>query len=123
MLTVTMRTFFLSIILMFCILPIHSQVQRHFYHLDNTNGLINNEVNCVYRDKIGYAWIATSNGVDRYDGSRFKHYFSNYSDSVWLSNISEIKEDALGNLWLKRNYIDRKSTRLNSSHQIISYAV
>ncbi len=101
-----MRTFFLSIILMFCILPIHSQVQRHFYHLDNTNGLINNEVNCVYRDKIGYAWIATSNGVDRYDGSRFKHYFSNYSDSVWLSNISEIKEDALGNLWLKRNYIN-----------------
>src|SRR5258708_31333292 len=41
--------------------------------------------------------------------------------TLWSSGVPGIGQDALETLDVTR--VDRKSTRLNSSHQIISYAV
>src|SRR5438034_6359732 len=40
-----------------------------------------------------------------------------------LRSGQEAAEGALGREWSRRHRIDRKSTRLNSSHTVISYAV
>src|SRR5258708_19410484 len=45
------------------------------------------------------------------------------NDAIWLRPISRIENCYACVLVYTRNWPDRKSTRLNSSHQIISYAV
>lgn len=41
-------------------------------HFDNSNGLPQNSVNAIIRDKRGYVWFTTENGLVRFDGTRFK---------------------------------------------------
>ncbi|MDE3255831.1 MAG: hypothetical protein KGN97_07620, partial [Bacteroidota bacterium] len=38
------------------------------------NGLSQSETKCIYQDKIGYIWVGTQQGVDRFDGYTFKQY-------------------------------------------------
>src|SRR5574344_1164577 len=50
---------------------------------------------------------------------RGEEYQSSISTKAYLPNFSGLRIEKIGD----RYRIDRKSTRLNSSHQIISYAV
>lgn len=38
------------------------------------DGLSNRRVYNIHKDKKGYMWFLTQEGIDRYDGTRFKHY-------------------------------------------------
>src|ERR1035437_5803504 len=92
-------------IVLFVLLSVNlsfGQFSKRFYHLDVTQGLSNNRVNCIYKDSKGYIWIGTSYGLNRYDGYNFKCYFSDTENkNLWSDNISDIQEDGNGNLWLK----------------------
>lgn len=46
----------------------------NFYHLTEESGLPNNSVTFVMKDSYGYIWIATQDGVARYDGYRSLKY-------------------------------------------------
>ncbi len=46
----------------------------NFYHLTEEVGLPNNSVTSVMKDSYGYIWIATQDGLARYDGYRFLTY-------------------------------------------------
>lgn len=46
----------------------------NFYHLTEETGLLNNSVTSVIKDSYGYIWIATQDGLARYDGYRFLNY-------------------------------------------------
>ena len=48
--------------------------QYNFYHLTEESGLPNNSVTSVIKDSFGYIWIATQDGLARYDGYRFLSY-------------------------------------------------
>lgn len=43
-----------------------------FSRLDITNGLSDNQVNCIFKDEKGLMWFGTTSGLNRYDGSKFK---------------------------------------------------
>lgn len=75
----------------------------NFARLDNTHGLSNNQVECIYKDSRGFVWIGTNFGLNRYDGYRVKVYKSIKNDTTSLVNnaISRIQEDADGNLWVR----------------------
>ena len=50
---------------------------RYIFRLiDNTNGLISNEVYAITQDKKGYMWIGGTKGLQRYDGYRFLNCIS-----------------------------------------------
>ena len=53
----------------------HLAAQQHndytFRQLDQTNGLLHNNVLGIQQDASGFMWILTPNGLQRYDGSRF----------------------------------------------------
>src|SRR4029077_6288347 len=66
-----------------------SQVQ--FTRSDITRDLSHNQVNFFYRDKAGFVWIATMNGLNLFDGYAYKHYYTIQGDSTSLND----------------NYIDR----------------
>ncbi|RYE22681.1 MAG: hypothetical protein EOP51_12615, partial [Sphingobacteriales bacterium] len=56
----------------------------------------------VYQSKTGYLWICTMNGVVRFDGKRYKNFFSDYlnPNSPTDNVAADVMEDKQGNLWI-----------------------
>lgn len=81
-----------------------------FSHLDNSNGLSNNQVECIFRDSRGFMWFGTNQGLNRYDGQNFKIYKHNRNDpaSIPFDRVTYIQEDSENRLWLQvggTNYV------------------
>jgi LytS/YehU family sensor histidine kinase/ligand-binding sensor domain-containing protein len=51
-----------------------SRAQLIFQNLKEEDGLSAKDVRCLYRDKDGFLWMGTTNGLNRYDGNLVKHY-------------------------------------------------
>ena len=63
------------------------------------DGLSQNDVQCIYQDSKGFIWLATNDGLNRFDGYEFKVY--GYQSNGLTSNlIVSIDEDSHGNLWI-----------------------
>jgi ligand-binding sensor domain-containing protein/serine phosphatase RsbU (regulator of sigma subunit)/cell division protein FtsL len=45
-----------------------------FDKLTSQDGLSQNTVTCMLQDNLGFIWIGTQNGLNRYDASNFKNY-------------------------------------------------
>jgi len=75
----------------------------NFARLDNTHGLSNNQVECIFKDSRGYIWFGTNFGLNRYDGNNVKVYKSIKNDTTSLLNnaVPDIQEDVTGNLWIR----------------------
>ena len=46
-----------------------------FYHLSTAEGLSDNSVNDVKRDRNGILWIGTSEGLNSFDGNSISTYY------------------------------------------------
>jgi signal transduction histidine kinase/CheY-like chemotaxis protein/ligand-binding sensor domain-containing protein/AraC-like DNA-binding protein len=70
--------------------------------LDNTKGLSNSSVNCIFQDSQNLLWIGTWDGLNRYDGNNFKIFRSEPDNNNSLSNqvILKIGEDNTGQIWI-----------------------
>ena len=66
------------------------------------NGLSNSSVSCILKDRLGFVWFGTWNGLNRYDGYDITVFQANGKDSVSLSNsnINTLFEDKEGLLWI-----------------------
>ena len=75
-----------------------------FRRLDTRDGLSNSQVNCIMRDHNGFVWLATPYGLNRYDGYRFRHYYSYEQDTLSLLNnrVDNVMEGHDGRLWMKQ---------------------
>jgi len=70
-------------------------------YLTADDGLSRNLVAQIFKDSHGFMWIATSNGLDRYDGYDFIHFNSrNLGNALQSDNIHCVEEDVNGNLWI-----------------------
>lgn len=54
--------------------------------IDVDRGLSQNSVSSIYQDKIGFIWIGTADGLNRYDGNDIRIYRHNYDDTNSISN-------------------------------------
>ena len=59
-------------------------------------------INDICQDKYGYIWIATDNGLNKYDGYRFTTYLSQPDDSTTLNSniVTSLYCDHNGQLWI-----------------------
>ena len=75
-----------------------------FRRLDTRDGLSNSQINDIFQDSKGFIWIATSYGLNRYDGYRFRTFYSDVNDTTTLRNnyVNDIWEDYAGRLWLRQ---------------------
>ena len=77
---------------------------RHleFQHLTTVHGLSDNSVLCIHQDRQGFMWFGTQNGLNQYDGYRYRVFQHDPSDSVSISanQVNCILEDLDGNLWI-----------------------
>ncbi len=73
-----------------------------FEHLTTEDGLSSNKVEAVIQDREGFYWIATQNGLNRFDGTYFKIYRHNSGDSSSLThnNCTDLAEDKNGDIWV-----------------------
>ena len=96
-------TFSLAIILCsFSGLQAQESKQYSFKQFTTATGLASNAVNCILQDRDGFIWMATVNGLQRYDGNSFLTFKTNGNNRVALptNNIRELYEDRKGQLWL-----------------------
>jgi signal transduction histidine kinase/DNA-binding response OmpR family regulator/ligand-binding sensor domain-containing protein len=70
--------------------------------LDNSAGLSNSSVNCIFQDSQNLLWIGTWDGLNRYDGSSFKTFRQEPDNAHSLSNqvVLKVAEDAQGQIWV-----------------------
>jgi len=78
------------------------QTGNTFYHLTTANGLSSNRANGVIQDREGFYWIATQDGLNRFDGSNCKIFQSIRNDSTSLSHNDcfYLLEDSAGDIWV-----------------------
>jgi ligand-binding sensor domain-containing protein/two-component sensor histidine kinase len=80
-----------------------SQSSHHiFEHLTTDQGLSSNKVESILQDHDGFYWIATQNGLNRFDGTNFRVYLNNVSDSSSISNnyCTDLVEGMNGDIWV-----------------------
>jgi len=66
------------------------------------DGLSQVTINDLNQDKLGFVWVTTDDGLNRFDGKEFKYYKHNPADSTTISGnqTTKLLEDKLGNLWI-----------------------
>jgi signal transduction histidine kinase/DNA-binding response OmpR family regulator/ligand-binding sensor domain-containing protein len=79
-----------------------SGIKYSLEQLDNTKGLSNSSVNCIFQDSENLLWIGTWDGLNRYDGSDFKIFRPEPGNINSLSNqvILKVGEDSAGQIWI-----------------------
>ncbi len=81
-----------------------------FYLLDVESGLSNNWVTSIEQDSLGFMWIGTTEGLNRYDGTEFKIFKGDSkSDHTSLkeSSISQIQISRAGEMYVATpNYLN-----------------
>ena len=84
------------------------------------NGLSDNRVNCFYKDRSGYIWIGTRNGLNRYDGHAFRVFRPSSRNSISNEVINSIAEDDKGTIWVgTMNGLNRYDPTLNHWETIL----
>lgn len=92
-----------------------------FKHIDVSNGLPNNFVRSIYKDKDGFMWFGTQTGLCRYDGYDLKNYFHIVGDNTSIpdNTINSIQEATDNKLVVEtmKGYaiLDKKTEKFSSN--------
>lgn len=78
---------------------------KNFRSLTTDDGLKSNAINCFAKDSSGFMWMATDNGLVRYDGSDKVIYQNIEGDTTSISgnNITDIQMEGDSILWVATN--------------------
>jgi ligand-binding sensor domain-containing protein/AraC-like DNA-binding protein len=78
-------------------------LQASLSHYSTDDGLSSNAVSDIVQDAHGYIWIATWNGLSRFDGFNFYNYEMGSQSRVPLlhNRILDLKVDMAQNIWLR----------------------
>jgi signal transduction histidine kinase/ligand-binding sensor domain-containing protein len=97
----------LLILLILVNVKIIATAQQQNYTFTNyttAQGLPDNIINGITQDSRGFIWIATAEGLSRFDGKNFKNFFAKKNDSIITPNaFSNIYEYKKGHLLLNNN--------------------
>jgi signal transduction histidine kinase/ligand-binding sensor domain-containing protein len=111
------KSFFLAF---FFIWTTSTAQQYSFTNFTIEDGLSNNVVYATHQDGKGYLWIATHDGLNRYDGYEFKKFLHNPFDKKSLaSNMTiDMADDDNGTLWILSNtHLHQYNERIESFEQ------
>jgi len=70
---------------------------KSFKTFTTKDGLANDHLTCIYKDKAGNIWFGTEGGASRYDGKTFQNFTT--TEGLPDNNVSSIIEDRKGKLW------------------------
>ncbi|WPR73160.1 two-component regulator propeller domain-containing protein [Flavobacterium sp. NG2] len=78
------------------------QSNQRVESFNSIQGFYQNTISSIVSDSKGYLWIATPNGLVKYDGYSFDYYYHNHKDKASLPNnyVSHLLNDSSGRLWI-----------------------
>ena len=70
--------------------------------IDVKNGLSQNTINKIYEHKFGLIWVATNDGLNRFENGKIEVFYSDLEGfcSLKSDRIVDLKEDNQKRLWL-----------------------
>jgi signal transduction histidine kinase/ligand-binding sensor domain-containing protein/CheY-like chemotaxis protein len=109
--TLRLMAKFVSFIYLFLIplLSFSQEKQYLFSNINKSQGLSHNHTQCFLKDRKGFVWIGTIEGLCRFDGYSFKIFKNDPNDSASLrdNTINNLFEDKNGKIWIATgNYFD-----------------
>lgn len=113
--------FLITFIWVVCLVGCHflcAQNQITFRQLSVKDGLSQNSAISIAQDSTGYLWIATQDGLNKYDGQRFEQFPFTFEDVTrpTYSNLGKVYVNRQGQLWILP--IDGIPYKMNASSQI-----
>ncbi len=94
--------FFLILFLLCQSLAFAQEPNVRFSHLKKEQGLSHSTVRSILKDRQGFMWFGTQDGLNKYDGRKFIVYRNNPRDpkSIRSNDINVVYEDKAGRLWI-----------------------
>lgn len=92
----TKKHIWLSILLIFPLFSLHAFFENNFRKLNMQNGLADNSVYSIHKDKDGFVWFGTGNGLSRYNGKTIQ----NFGTEQYNMKIDQIYETTDNLLWV-----------------------
>ena len=99
----TFRTILTALALFWAGTAAHAAGDRFYFKaIGVEDGLSQNTVYDLLQDKQGFIWVATQNGLNRFDGSSFKVFQGEAGAAKGLTSdaIFSLSEDLDGNIWV-----------------------
>lgn len=106
-----------------CHVSLFSQSQITFRQLSVKEGLSQNSAISIAQDSTGYLWIATQDGLNKYDGRQFVNYPYTFIDVTKpdYSRLGKVYCDRQGGLWIiPSDKIPRKLNPKNQNFEPVS---
>ena len=75
-----------------------TQYQQRIWQIEE--GLPQNSVESILQTRDGYLWVATQDGLARFDGDRFTSFKKETTKGITSNNLTSLFEDRAGNLWI-----------------------
>jgi serine phosphatase RsbU (regulator of sigma subunit)/ligand-binding sensor domain-containing protein len=101
------RSFYIKFKLLIAAVPlfiicVSAQSNYHFKNFPDVERLSNNQVSDFFQDSYGFMWIATGDGLNRYDGRSVKIYKNVQGDAESLPDNAtmQVIEDQDKNIWV-----------------------
>lgn len=96
------KRFLLCVTGFFSVLRCLAQDGLPVAYLGIEQGLSNNAVTSIYKDRSGFMWFGTYDGLNRYDGYGFRIFRNVIGDSTSLgdNHVNAITGDAARRLWI-----------------------
>ena len=93
---------------------IHAENTINFYTINAKQGLSSNRIQSITKDRYGFMWFATRNGLYRYDGYQIHHY-----NTKKETNFLFVAVDASNTIWIKGKanwyYYEAEKDQLNDN--------
>ncbi|RIJ45770.1 response regulator [Maribellus luteus] len=92
----------ITLILLFFSLSITWGQSYNVKQVSGLQKLSQSSIRSICVDQVGYIWLGTEFGLNRYDGQTIQRYFYNNDDSLSLSGdyINSVYEDRDGRIWV-----------------------
>lgn len=123
--------FFLVSVCIFFVFSLSAQnTNISFDHLTGENGLSGGIITSIIRDRSGFMWFGSSDGLNRYDGYSMKFYNHTINDTNSLTDnyVTKLFQDRQGNIWvgtingisiydpLKDNFVSFKPAKIDPAY-------
>ncbi|HEY6334108.1 MAG TPA: two-component regulator propeller domain-containing protein [Blastocatellia bacterium] len=82
---------------------VHAQYRLDHWTTDN--GLPQNSIRDIVQTRDGYIWLATHDGLVRFDGVRFTVFNKSNSPGIIANRFIRLIEDGQGDLWAATEYV------------------
>ena len=79
--------------------------KTHIFHLDHEENLSSNFVRSICQDSHGFVWVATNEGLNRFDGKNFR-LFTKENSGLSSNELNSIIQDPMNpdKIWISTRY-------------------